>query len=108
MRYKVDLTQSALIDLNDILDWISGNDSPERALDVLDKIEIRLDSLSRHPERGAVAPELREIGIDKYREVFFKPYRIIYQVVEERVIVNLIADGRRDMFALLQRRLTSP
>jgi len=108
MRYKVDLTQSALIDLNDILDWISGNDSPERALDVLDKIEIRLDSLSRHPERGSVPPELREIGIDKYREVVFKPYRIIYQVVEERVIVNLIADGRRDMFALLQRRLTSP
>lgn len=108
MRYKVDLTQSALIDLNDILDWISGHDSLERALAVLDKIEIRLDSLSRHPERGALPPELRAIGIDKYREVFFKPYRIIYQVVEERLIVNLIADGRRDMFALLHRRLASP
>lgn len=108
MRYKVDLTQSALVDLNDILDWISGNDSQERALNVLDEIEIRLNSLSRHPERGAVPPELREIGIDKYREVFFKPYRIIYHVAAERVIVNLIADGRRDMFALLQRRLTNP
>ncbi len=43
--------------------------------------------------------------MDKYREVFFKPYRIIYHVREERVIINLIADGRRDMSVLIQRRL---
>ena len=35
----------------------------------------------------------------------FKPYRIVYQVLGETVYVMLIADGRRDMQALLQRRL---
>jgi len=40
-----------------------------------------------------------------YRETFFKPYRIIYSVEGTRVDVYMIADGRRDMQALLSRRL---
>jgi len=39
------------------------------------------------------------------REIFFKPYRIIYGVLAENVYVLLIAGGRRDLQALLQRRL---
>lgn len=45
------------------------------------------------------------LGIREYREVFFKPYRIIYRVIGTNVYVLLIADGRRDMRTLLQRRL---
>ncbi|MDE0103485.1 MAG: type II toxin-antitoxin system RelE/ParE family toxin [Bryobacterales bacterium] len=45
------------------------------------------------------------IGIREYREVFVKPYRIIYRVTAETVYVLLIADGRRDMQSLLLRRL---
>ena len=41
----------------------------------------------------------------KYREIFFKPYRIIRRVMEDNVYVLVIADGRRDMQTLLQRRL---
>jgi toxin ParE1/3/4 len=41
----------------------------------------------------------------EYREISFKPYRIIYRVMAENVYVLVIADGRRDMQALLQRRL---
>ena len=37
--------------------------------------------------------------------MFFKPYRIIYRVMGDGVYVLVIADGRRDMRALLQRRL---
>ena len=49
--------------------------------------------------------ELLALGIREYREVFFKPYRIIYRVVDEAVYVLLIADCRHHMQALLQRRL---
>ena len=41
----------------------------------------------------------------EYREIFFRPYRIIYRVTENNVYVLLIADGRCDMQTLLQRRL---
>jgi len=46
-----------------------------------------------------------DLGIRDYRQTWFKPYRVVYRVLERRVVIYLIADGRRDMQALLQRRL---
>jgi len=108
MKFTVELTKSAEADLNDIIQWIARNDSADRAVHVLDRIQSKLESLRLEPERGSVPQELRNLGIDRYRQIFFKPYRIIYQVREKRVIVSLVADGRRDMAVLLQRRLTAP
>ena len=65
-------------------------------------------SLSENPQRGAYPKELLAIGLQEYREIFFKPYRIIYRIINNNVYVLLIADGRRDMQALLQRRLLQP
>jgi toxin ParE1/3/4 len=42
---------------------------------------------------------------EDYRQISFKPYRIIYRIADRHVIVYLIADGRRDMRTLLARRL---
>jgi toxin ParE1/3/4 len=41
-----------------------------------------------------------------YRQVFFKPYRIIYEVCRSEILIHLIADGRRNLQPLLLRRLT--
>jgi len=108
MKFTVELTKSAEADLNDIIQWIALNDSAEGALHVLEQIQLKLESLCLEPERGSIPRELRNLGIDRYRQIFFKPYRIIYQVRENRVVVSLVADGRRDMSVLLQRRLTAP
>ncbi|RJR24100.1 MAG: type II toxin-antitoxin system RelE/ParE family toxin [Desulfobacteraceae bacterium] len=62
-------------------------------------------SLSEFPERGVYPKELLALGIREYRDIFFKPYRIFYRVMENIVYVLLIVDGRRDMQSLLQRRL---
>jgi toxin ParE1/3/4 len=48
---------------------------------------------------------LRALGDKEYRQVFFKPYRLIYRVVEQQVIIYLIAVGWRDMQTHLARRL---
>ena len=45
------------------------------------------------------------MGLREYREVYFKPYRIIYRIIAQHVYVMVIADGRRDMQILLERRL---
>ena len=54
---------------------------------------------------NGVRQELRLLGIKEYPQAFFKPYRIIYRVIDEQVVVYVIADGRRDMQTLLSRRL---
>ena len=105
MAHPVLLTQGAARDLSDIDHYIRTHDGPERADHVLDHLESLMSSLSQLPQRGCHPPELAALGIQEYREVFFKPYRIIYRVRDERVYVYVVADGRRDMQALLQRRL---
>ena len=108
MPYQVKLTHDAALDLEEISNHIDRHDSPARADHVLRRIEGAFQGLSEHPHRGSFPRELINIGIREYREVFFKPYRIIYRVIDDTVYVLLIADGRRDVQTLLQRRLLEP
>lgn len=108
MSFAVHLTADAARDLEDLYDHIARHDAPEKAEHVLGKIEKTLATLSASPKRGVHPKELLALGIRDYREIFFKPYRIIYRVMDDMddaVYVLLISDGRRDMQSLLQRRL---
>jgi len=103
--YEVFLTDATLRDLETIDDYICSFDSARKADDVLQKIETALESLAELPLRGAHSKELLQLGIRDYREIYFKPYRIIYRTGGQRVDVYLITDGRRDMQSLLSARL---
>ena len=105
MPFAVQLTDDAVRDLEEIVDYISRQDATRSAEYVLERIEQAIQALSALPERGSYPRELLELGIREYQEVFFKPYRIIYRVMGDGVYVMVIADGRRDMRALLERRL---
>ncbi|MCX7140508.1 MAG: type II toxin-antitoxin system RelE/ParE family toxin [Proteobacteria bacterium] len=105
MHFEVLLTKDAEQDLEELYDHIATHDTAGNADRVLDRIETALDSLSTFPERGSHPKELLALGIREYRQTFFKPYRLIYRIVDQRVYVYLIADGRRDMQSLLARRL---
>jgi len=105
MPFGVFLTAAAARDLEDLYHYITLRDAPGKAEHLLTRIETALGSLSESPDRGAHPKELLALGIREYREIFFKPYRVIYRVLASSVHVVLIADGRRDMQTLLQRRL---
>ena len=105
MRFTVFLTFDAARDLEDLYAYIALHDAPRKADYVLDQIAKAFATLSRFPERGAYPRELLALGIREYREIFFKPYRIVYRVMDQNVYVLLIVDGRRDMQSLLQQRL---
>ena len=102
MPFLVQLTHDAARDLGEICDYFERHDSLASADHVLDRIEKTFADLSEHPRRGGYPRELLDIGIREYREVFFKPYRIIYRVIEDNVYVMVIADGRRAMRTLLE------
>ena len=105
MPFAVLLTNDAARDLEELYDYIALHDAPQRADYVLEQVEKAFSTLSEFPERGAYPKELVSLGIREYREIFFKPYRIIYRVIDKNIYVLLIVDGRRDMQTLLQRRL---
>lgn len=104
-KYDIILSDNALLDLKRIYTYVEESDSATRAKYVVDKIIGTLERLNESPERGVYPKELLDLGVRDFREVFFKPYRIFYQVFESRVIVHLVADGRRDMRTLLTKRL---
>jgi toxin ParE1/3/4 len=104
-NFKVLLTEGAEQDLESIFDYIAGFDSIQSAHYVLDELLAIIDGLSKLPNRGSYPKELLALGIKEYRQAFFKPYRLIYRVIGDEVVIFLIADGRREMEALLSRRL---
>ena len=104
-RYEVLLTEGAEQDLESIYDYIAEFDSVASADYVLDQLVEVTESLAALPDRGSPPKELITLGIRDYRQVFFKPYRIVYRVLDKKVYIYLIVDGRRDMQSLLARRL---
>lgn len=103
--FRVLLTRDAARDLRGIYEYIANADSLPAAGQVLERLQAVRQQLARLPERGSHPAELAALGIGEYRQLLLKPYRIIYRVVGKTVIIYLIADGRRDMPALLARRL---
>ena len=104
-RYTVLLTEGAEQDLEAIHGYIAEFDDPANADHVLDRMMATAEQLAVMPERGSYPGQLLDLGIKDYRQVFFKPYRLIYRVLGRDVVVFIIADGRRDMQSLLARRL---
>ena len=105
MKYKVYLISDAEEDIFAIYNYISISDSIEKAEHLLDKIQETCLSLTDLPDRGHIPPELERIGVIEYREIHFKPYRIIYQVIESNVYIHCILDGRRELQELLEKRI---
>ncbi len=104
-KYEVLLTEDAEQDLESIYDYIAEFDCKANADYVLDRLLEVVESLTALPERGAYPKELLALGIRDYRQTAFKPYRVIYRVMGQKVYIYMIADGRRDMQSLLARRL---
>ncbi|MBU0480930.1 MAG: type II toxin-antitoxin system RelE/ParE family toxin [Proteobacteria bacterium] len=105
MAFMVQLTEDVVADLAEIFNYVSRHDSPQKAEYVLGQIEKKFIGLSEMPDRGVYPRELINIGIRDFKEIFFKPYRLIYRIDGNNFYVYLIVDGRRDMQTLLQRRL---
>ena len=107
MNYKVFIISNAEEDILDIYNYVLKNDSEEKAEYLLNKIEETCLSLEKFPNRGHVPPELERVGVYNYKEIHFKPYRIIYEVTELIVYIHCVLDGRRSLQALLENRLSS-
>jgi len=105
MNYNVYIIADAEEDIFSINKYVAINDSVQKAETLLGNIEEKISNLSELANGGHIPPELERIGIYEYREIHFKPYRIIYQIIESDVYVHCVLDGRRDLEDLLQERL---
>lgn len=103
-NYNVLFDNFAEDDLYDIYTYVAINDSVERADKLFHALRKSCYKLKTMPLRGHIPPELFEVGIVEFREIYYKPYRIFYSIESNNVLVHCILDGRRDVQTLLQER----
>ncbi|MCG6941812.1 MAG: type II toxin-antitoxin system RelE/ParE family toxin [Thiohalocapsa sp.] len=100
----VSWTRTARRDLHAIVGYIA-EDNLENAFAVLDRLQARAETLSDNAQRGRVVPELRAIDVYQYRELIEKPWRIVYRIERDAVLIMAVLDGRRDLRSVLLERL---
>jgi plasmid stabilization system protein ParE len=91
-------------DLKQIIDYIAM-ESPDNALQILNKIRQKASTLHTFPERDRIVPELQEQGIHIYRELIVASWRIIYRITETTAYVLSVIDARRNVEDILLDRL---
>jgi len=105
--YSIIIAEEAENDLHDIWLYIAVNDLPAKADDLRDVLKKKCYSLSYIPERGRRVCELEELNIFDFHEIFYKPYRIIYKLVNNTVFIYGIFDGRRELKEPLLKRISN-
>jgi addiction module RelE/StbE family toxin len=97
-------TQAAVRDLEEIVSFVAS-DSPRASERLLEKVRAKAGSLETNPRRGRIVPELQRMGIRTWRELVVRPYRLLYRVKGNAVVVLAVFDGRRDLEDVLLERL---
>jgi len=105
VKYEVRIDNVAIDDLYAIYRYVANNDSTEKADHLLVNIQRAMLSLETMPARGNHPHEMQRWGIFDFREIFFKPYRVIYEIRNKAVFIHSVLDGRRNCEDLLHQRL---
>ncbi len=90
---KIEWTEPALLDLENIRDYIR-RDSEYYAVRFVEKIIEAVENLEEFPQMGRTVPEAEEESI---RELLLHNYRIIYRVEADRILVLTVIHGARDL-----------
>ena len=93
MSYTVRILRRAENDLQDIYDRIAS-DSPRRAVEMVERILDRIESLNELPSRGA-QPRAARLKKKSFRFLVEKPYHIFYKVGPSQVWVHRVLHGKR-------------
>jgi toxin ParE1/3/4 len=88
---KIVWTESALLVLNDIAEYI-GLDKVSATEKLVSKVFDRVELLTDSPASGSKPPEL---GKTRYREVIVGPCRIFYRASKYEIIILYIMRGER-------------
>jgi toxin ParE1/3/4 len=73
---KIIFSPLARFDLKEIIEFIK-RDSLRYAILESKKIQAAINGLTKHPLMGRIVPEIED---ERYRELIFRNYRIIYRI----------------------------
>lgn len=105
MQYDFEVlwTKGAKRDLILIVEYIK-RDNLSNAKKVFDKIKDKVSQLHHFPNRWRIVLELKEIGVNNYRELIIDRWRVIYKIVEKRIYIVSVIDSRQNIEDILFQR----
>lgn len=107
-RFRVEWAEVAVRDLEESATFLAL-DSPPDAERGVGRIEQRAATLETSPARGRVVPDLARFQMRTWRQLVIRPYRLVYRIEGDTVVVLAVFDARRDLEdLLLERLLRSP
>lgn len=105
MSFKVVILESAEQDLKELRAYIVKNFSADTWRTSYAKIKETIRNLQNFPQAGSIPEEIEKLNLTQYRQVLSGINRIIYEVRQDVIYIHIIADTRRDMTTLLNKRL---
>ena len=101
---KIEWAPAARRDLDAILDYIAIRDSVDAAVHIYEKIIGKIATLAFHPNRCRIVPELKKIGVQRYRELVVPPYGVFFSIAGRTVGIVGVLDRRCDLEEILIER----
>jgi len=105
MSLKIVFLNPAEQDLKELKAYIHHNFSAETWRATYTKLKEAIRNLRKFPQAGSIPEEIEKLNLTQYRQILSGMNRIIYEVRQDVIYVHIIVDARRDMSALLMRRL---
>ena len=105
MTIEVVLLRSAEQDLRDLRSYILKTFGKETWHSSYRKIKESVNVIKIFPESGSVPEELANLNIAHYRQCISGKNRIIYEVRQDAIYIHVVCDTRKDMKALLLKRI---
>ena len=105
MGFRVVILASAEQDLKELRSTILKTFSADTWRTTYAKIKESIRNLQNFPQTGCIPEEIEKLNLTQHRQVSSGMNRIIYEVRQDVIYIHIVVDTRRDMNALLTRRL---
>jgi len=105
MSVRVVFLQSAEQDIRELRSYLIRHFGKDLWQASYGKIRESVETLKAFPVCGTLPAELESLHLTQYRQLVSGLNRIIYELRQDILYIHVICDTRRDMGALLTRRL---
>jgi len=103
--YKLVILPEAERDIREIKKYVVKRFGQTTWTETFLTLKDSMNILRDFPESGNLPAELEQFEIMGFKEVVSGANRIIYNITNKQVVIHLVADSKRDMVALLTKRL---
>ncbi len=107
MSYKIIWSEDASLDLVDIISYIKMHSGKKIAKGIYTRIKRKVDNIIDFPKAGIIVPELYSIGITDIYQIIESPWKIYYKILENKILVLSVIDGRRNLEEILYKKIIS-